>query len=157
MLKENNEMTARQIREKLYEKFPALNVSLATVKWVQKENGWVCTSPHYSQLIWEVSKLKQKELCQKQIDKKEKFSNVVFTDDQLDHHGQLCFRKKRKAHKLKQCAKHPAKVHIWGDISIHYRCYMNCNVYWYNECPKICQDSWGLLWTLSKKAFSWGS
>ena len=121
MLKENDEITARQIREKLYEKFPDLNVSLATVKRVRRENGWVCTRPHYCQLIREVNKLKRKEWCQKQIDNKEKFSNVVFTDEctvQLDHHGRLCFRKKREARKLKQRAKHPAKVHIWGGISI---------------------------------------
>lgn len=120
MLKENDEMTARQIRATLYDKFPDLKVSLATVKRVRKENGWVCTRPHYCQLIREVNKLKRKEWCQQQIDNKETFSNVVFTDEctvQLDHHGRLCFRKKQEARKLKQRPKHPAKVHIWGGIS----------------------------------------
>ena len=120
MLKENDEITARQIRATLYDKFPDLKVSLATVQRVQKENGWVCTRPHYCQLIREVNKLKRKEWCQQQIDNKETFSNVVFTDEctvQLDHHGRLCFRKKQEARKLKQHPKHPAKVHIWGGIS----------------------------------------
>ena len=71
MLKENDEMTARQIRATLYDKFPDLKVSLATVKRVRKENGWVCTRPHYCQLIREVNKLKRKEWCQQQIDNKE--------------------------------------------------------------------------------------
>ena len=96
MLKENDEeITARQIHTNLSEKFSSLNVSLATVKQVRKENGWVCTCPHYCQLIREVNKLKRKEWCQQQIAIKETFSNVVFTDEctmQLDHHGRLCFR-----------------------------------------------------------------
>ena len=38
MLKENDEMTARQICATLYDTFPDLKVALATVKRVQKEN-----------------------------------------------------------------------------------------------------------------------
>ena len=45
ILKENNEMTTRQIVEKLYKKFPDLNISLATLKHARRENGWVCTCP----------------------------------------------------------------------------------------------------------------
>ena len=120
MLKENDELTARQVHTNLCEKFPGLQVSLATVKRVRRENGWVCTRPHYCQLIREVNKIKRKEWCQQQIAKKETFSNVVFTDEctvQLDHHGRLCFRKKGQSRALKQRPKHPAKVHIWGGIS----------------------------------------
>ena len=121
MLKENDEVTARQIRANLCEKFPSLHVSLATVRRVRRENGWVCTRPHYCQLIREVNKVKRKEWCQQQIANKENFSNVIFTDEctvQLDHHGRLCFRRKNEPRVLKQRPKHPAKVHIWGGISI---------------------------------------
>ena len=54
MLKDNDELTARQIRSKLEEQFSHLSVSFATVKRIRRENGWVCTRPHYCQLIREV-------------------------------------------------------------------------------------------------------
>ena len=81
--------------------------------------GWICTRPHYCQLIREANKFKRKEWCQKQIDNKEDFENVRFTDEctvQLDHHGQLSFRKEKELLALKQWPKHPAKIHIWGRI-----------------------------------------
>ena len=48
------------------------------------------------------------------------FDNV-FMDEctvQLDLHSRLCIRKQRQPHALKQRPKHPAKVHIWGGISV---------------------------------------
>jgi len=56
-----------------------------------------------------------------QLKEKEQFGNVVFCDEctvQLDHHSRLCFRKKFEKRKLKQRAKHPIKLHIWGGISV---------------------------------------
>ena len=84
------------------------------------EIGWVCTRPHYCQLIREANKIKRKEWCQRQIDNKEQFEDVIFTDEctvQLDRHGRLCFRKEKKVRALKQQPKHPTKVHLWGGIS----------------------------------------
>lgn len=82
----------------------------------RKEIGWVCTQPHYCQLITEANKIKRKEWCQRQIDNKEQFEDVIVTDEctvQLDHHGRLCFRKEKEVRALKQRPKHPAKVHLW--------------------------------------------
>ena len=59
--------------------------------------------------------------CKVQLDNKEKFEKLVFTDEctvQLDHHGRLCFRKQEQPRALKQRPKYPAKVHIWGGISM---------------------------------------
>lgn len=53
-LSENDEMTARRARSLLQEKWPDLQVSLPTVKRVRKELGWVCTRPHYCQLLRDV-------------------------------------------------------------------------------------------------------
>ena len=36
---------------------------------------------------------------------------------QLDSHSRICFRKIKQPRALKQRAKHPVKVHIWGGIS----------------------------------------
>ena len=121
-LKSDDELTARKLKAKLAEEFHSLpNVSLATIKRCRKELGWVCTRPHYCQLIREANKEKRKKWCKIQLDNNEQFQNVVFTDEctvQLDHHGRLCFRKQKQPRSLKQRPKHPAKVHIWGGISM---------------------------------------
>ena len=57
----------------------------------------------------------------KTTDNKEEFEDVVFMDEhtvQLDHHGQLGFHKEKEPSVLNQQPKHPAKIHIWGDISV---------------------------------------
>lgn len=120
-LRNDDELTASKLKTKLLERCTNLpDVSLSTIKRCRKEIGWVCTRPHYCQLIREANKIKRKEWCQRQIDNKEQFEDVIFTDEctvQLDHHGRLCFRKEKEVRALKQRPKHPAKVHLWGGIS----------------------------------------
>ena len=51
---------------------------------------------------------------------KEDFNDVIFTDEstiQLECHSRRCFRKEKQRSALKQRAKHPAKIHVWGGIS----------------------------------------
>ena len=58
--------------------------------------------------------------CKEQLKSKENFANVIFTDEctvQLEQHSRVCFRKKLQKRTLKQRAKHPIKLHIWGGIS----------------------------------------
>ena len=58
--------------------------------------------------------------CQEQLRTKEEFKNVIFTDEstvQLENHSRICFRKRFQPRRLKQRAKHPIKIHIWGGIS----------------------------------------
>ena len=50
----NDELTARQLQGILKEKHPTLDVSIPTIKRARKSIGWVCTRPHYCQLIREV-------------------------------------------------------------------------------------------------------
>lgn len=98
-LRNDDEMTARKLKTKLGENFTNFpNVSLATIKRNCKECGWVCTRPHYCQLIRDANKIKRKEWCQQQLDNNEQFEDIIFTDEytvQLDHHGRLCFRKEK--------------------------------------------------------------
>lgn len=54
-MSENDELTATRARSLLVERWPALQVSLPTVKRVRKNLGWVCTRPHYCQLLRDVS------------------------------------------------------------------------------------------------------
>ena len=55
LLSENDELTSRRIRSSLLEKWPSLQVSIPTIKRVRREIGWVCTKPHYCQLLRDVS------------------------------------------------------------------------------------------------------
>jgi len=57
-LSENDELTAAQARNLLTEQWPTLQVSLPTIKRNRQQLGWVCTRPHYCQLIREVSHVK---------------------------------------------------------------------------------------------------
>ena len=59
--------------------------------------------------------------CQEQLRRKEEFEDVIFTDEstvQLEQHSRICFRKRLQPRLLKQRAKHPIKIHIWGGISV---------------------------------------
>jgi len=56
-LRKDDELTSTGIRALLLEKWPDLCVSIPTVKRVRKEMGWVCTRPHYCQLLRDVSHL----------------------------------------------------------------------------------------------------
>jgi len=54
-LNKNDELTSTGIKTLLSQKWPGLQVSLSIIKRVRKNMGWVCTRPHYCQLIREVS------------------------------------------------------------------------------------------------------
>jgi len=119
-LKENDEATASHLRAMFIEKYPDLKVAISTIKRQRQALGWVCTRPHYCQLIRNLNKTKRLVWCKEQRQVNEDFSNVIFSDEctiQLEHHRQLCFRKQKQPRKLKPRPKHPAKVHIWGAIS----------------------------------------
>ena len=115
-LQSNNKLTSKKLKTKLSEKFPSIQgVSLATIKHCRKQLGWVSTRPHYCQLLREGNKQKRKEWCQRQLDRKETFDDVIFKDQcsvQLEQHGRLRFRKEKEPRALKHCSKHPVKVHL---------------------------------------------
>ena len=120
-LEQNDEATARYLRAMLTEKYPELEVSISTVKRQRQALGWVNTRPHYCQLIRNLNKTKRLLWCKEQLRVNENFSNVIFSDEctiQLEHHGRLCFRKRKQPRKLKPRPKHPIKLHIWGAISL---------------------------------------
>ena len=51
-LAQNDKLTAQQIKFVLKSKFSNMpEVSLATIKRARKDLGWVCTRPHYCQLL----------------------------------------------------------------------------------------------------------
>ena len=54
-LSNNDELTAREIRSILVERWPNLNVTLSTIKRIRNQIGWKCTRPHYCQMVRDVS------------------------------------------------------------------------------------------------------
>ena len=55
-LTNNDEITARGLKSLLIARWPELHVSIPTIKRVRnKVMGWVCTRPHYCQLLRPVS------------------------------------------------------------------------------------------------------
>ena len=116
-LEEDDELTSTKLRALLMQNWPDLNVSLTTVKRYRRKHGWVCTRPHYCQLIRHMNKRKRVAWCEEAVKSKDDFADIIFSDEctvQLEHHGRICFRKRRK---LKPRPKHPPKLHIWGAIS----------------------------------------
>ena len=75
---ENDELTGRQMRELLHEKWPNLDVSISTIKRARQNIGWVSTRPKYCQLVRAVNMEKRLSWCKQQISAKETFHNVVF-------------------------------------------------------------------------------
>ena len=51
----NDKLTSRRMKTLLCKKWPDLHVSISTIKRTRKDMGWVCTKPHYCQLIRNVS------------------------------------------------------------------------------------------------------
>ena len=47
----NDELTSTEIKRLLVARWPDLRVSVAAIKHTRKEIGWVCTRPHYCQLL----------------------------------------------------------------------------------------------------------
>ena len=50
----NDELTSTGIKALLLQKWPDVQVSISTIKRKRKKLGWVCTRPHYCQLLREV-------------------------------------------------------------------------------------------------------
>ena len=103
-LQQNDELTSQQLRTHLQERFPSLHVSLPTIKRARNAKGWVCTRPHYCQVVRDLNKRKRFLWCHHLKNTNEKFENIVFTDKctvQLERHSRLCFRKQHQYRVLK--------------------------------------------------------
>ena len=54
-LNSNDKITARGVQNLLKARWSDLRVSMSTIKRVRKDMQWVCTKPHYCQLLRPVS------------------------------------------------------------------------------------------------------
>ena len=53
-LEKNDELISTAINALLVRKWPDLKVSASMIKCIRQETHWVCTRPHYCQLLREV-------------------------------------------------------------------------------------------------------
>ena len=118
----NDELTACDLKDLLVTKFGADNVHYGerTIARIRNELGWTYSTTKYCQAIRDANKQKRLDWCTNLIAKKEKFDDVIFTDEstfQLECHRRKCFRKKKMPRKLKYKHKHPPKIHVWAGIS----------------------------------------
>ena len=116
-LQQDDELTTA----KLYDRFHDIVVSKSTVKQARRELSWVTSSLKYCQLIRDTNIEKRLEWCRKMLDEKEEFNDVIWTDKStvmIDPYCRKCYRKEGAAQKLKARPKHPAKIHVWGGISM---------------------------------------
>ena len=119
-MSENDELTTRDLAKLIRLQFPNLKVSNATIVCQRLNLGWTKTAPRYCQLIRNVNMEKRLEWTKDQVDKKEQFDNVIFSDEssvQIEHHSRRCYHKKGQPRKLKPKPKHSLKVHVWAGIS----------------------------------------
>ena len=55
-LEEDDELTSTKLKALLVQNWPDLNVSVDTIRRYRRAEGWVCTRPHYCQLIRHINK-----------------------------------------------------------------------------------------------------
>ena len=84
---------------------------------------WYYIAQYYCNVSYSIQQNKKKRLVwsKEQLRTKEEFKDVIFTDEttvQLEQHSKICFRKRLQPRQLKQRAKHPIKIHVWGGISL---------------------------------------
>ena len=56
-LTNDDKITASGLKNSLVARWPDLQVSIPTIKHVRNKMGWVCTRPHYCQLLCPVSRV----------------------------------------------------------------------------------------------------
>ena len=52
--RKNDELASTAVKALLLRKWPEVQVSISTIKRVRRKMDWVCTTPHYCQLLHEV-------------------------------------------------------------------------------------------------------
>ena len=120
LMDENNELTARGLKECIVKQFQDLTTSERTIARARQELGWVHQTAKYCQLVREANKGKRLEWAQKMIVEKEMFDDVIFTDEssfQVEYHSRRAYRRIGEPRILRPKPKHSAKVHVWGGIS----------------------------------------
>ena len=117
-IQSDSETTATQLQQVLH--ISGISISLTTLKQYRRELGWTFHGSRYSHMIRELNRVKRLEWCVQQIQEKDDFEDVIWSDEtsiQLDSHHRHAFRRKDQARKLTPRPKQLVKVQVWAGIS----------------------------------------
>lgn len=115
----NSSETASAVAKRLNAR--GVSISITQIKFLRDHFGFKRTTTKYCQMIRDENKDKRLKFCDEMLSSGEQFLDCVFTDEstfQIGCSTKYCYIKKgRETARLRNRAKHPAKVHVWGGIS----------------------------------------
>lgn len=118
-MEENDETTSTDLSRMIKSEL-SLEISDSTLRHVRKKLGWLSSGSKYCQLVREPNRAKRLEYCRTLLSTKEKFDDVIFTDEctvAMESHAKLSFHRWWEPPVLKPKPKHPYKIHVWAGIS----------------------------------------
>ena len=77
---EHDELTSRVLKDKLANECD-VQISEATIRRARRKLGWKVENARYCQLVREQNRIKRLAFCLKVFTEKDKFENVIFTDE----------------------------------------------------------------------------
>ena len=101
----------------------------STIRKHRRALGYEAVRPVQIPFIREVNRIKRVEFCQKLLDTRDTFDDVIFTDEssiQIGRNSHIAIAKIERDAKGRtiskdkpqfEALKHPVKVHVWGGIS----------------------------------------
>ena len=93
----NNEMTGTQLRNRLIDQFPSLQVSISSIKRARRKLGWISKKTRYCALVSDTNEEKRVTWCNERVSKNDMvFEDVIWTDEctvQLEPHRKRYFHK----------------------------------------------------------------
>ncbi|PIO59665.1 hypothetical protein TELCIR_18868 [Teladorsagia circumcincta] len=97
-------------------------ISPSQVRRLREKLGYRKAPTKYCHIIRDTNKEKRLQFCTRMIENHEDFSQCIFTDETTVQVGcatKHCFVKQNDYFaRLRSRAKHPAKIHLWGGISM---------------------------------------
>ncbi|KAK6017266.1 hypothetical protein OSTOST_17214 [Ostertagia ostertagi] len=116
----NSSATSSLVMRRLRER--NILISRSHVSRLRVKLGYRRTTTKYCHLIRDANKEKRWDFCRRMIESDEDFSQCIFSDEstiQVDCCVKYCYVKKGAFFaRLRSRAKHPAKLHVWGGISV---------------------------------------
>lgn len=104
-----------------------VSVSLTHLRRTRARLGYLRTTTKYCHMIRGPNMEKRVDFCSLMLGRGETFTNCVFTDEctiQIDCSVRHCYAKKGDhSSRFRSRAKHPAKIRLWGRISMDSKFY----------------------------------
>ena len=111
----------------------------STISRARRNLGWIKSGPRYCQLVSAKNCEKRLEFAITCVRNRDKFENVIFTDESsiwFNCYNAVCFRKIGQEGHYKPKAKHPFKVTCLGWNNYAW-CYCRIYIYQNHECSVL--------------------